>query len=51
MLKLFDKDLLIKLHLKGYSNQEIANQMGISRPTVIKYVKQYNQELVDLEKA
>ena len=51
VLKLFDKDLLIKLHLKGYSNQEIANQMGISRPTVIKYVKQYNQELVDLEKA
>lgn len=51
VLKLFDKDLLIKLYLKGYSNQEIAKQIGISRPTVIKYVKQYKQELEELEKA
>lgn len=51
VLKLFDKDLIIRLHLKGYSNKEIANEMGISRPTVIKYVKQYNQELDALDKA
>ena len=51
MLKLYQKDLLIKLHLKGYSNQEIATQLGVSRPTVIKYVKQYKQELKEIELA
>ena len=41
MLGLLDKNLLIKLHLQGLSNTAIANELKISRPTVIKYVKQY----------
>ncbi|WP_317327185.1 helix-turn-helix domain-containing protein [Turicibacter sanguinis] len=40
MLGLLDKNLLIKLHLQGLSNTAIANELKISRPTVIKYVKQ-----------
>lgn len=42
MLGLLDnKNLLIKLHLQGLSNTGIANELKISRPTVIKSVKQY----------
>ena len=49
MLKLFEKDKIIRLHLKGYSNQQIATEMKISRTTVIKYVKLYNQQAQELD--
>lgn len=51
VVKLYQKDFIIKLHLKGYSNQEIAKQTGLSRPTVIKYVKHYKEELQAIELA
>lgn len=51
VLTLFEKDLLIKLHLRGLSNTAIAKQFKISSPTVIKYVTQYEQNLRELEQA
>ena len=51
MLGLLDKNLLIKLHLQGLSNTAIANELKISRPTVIKYVKQYQLDQAMLEAA
>ncbi len=51
MLGLLDKNLLIKLHLQGLSNTAIANELKISRPTVIKYVKQYQLDQDMLEEA
>ena len=51
MLKLFEKDRLIKLYLQGRSQQDIAQELNISRPTVSKYIRQYEKDLKDLEEA
>ena len=48
VLTLFDKDRLIKLHIQGHSNSFIAKELMISRPTVIKYVKQYKKDQHEL---
>ena len=51
MLSLFEKDTLIRMHLQGFTQQEIAKELKISRPTVSKYVKQYEKDLQQLQEA
>lgn len=43
MMNLMDKSQMIKLHIQGKSNREIAEDMKVSRNTVNKYVKEYKE--------
>ena len=51
MLNLFEKNKIITKYIKGIPKAEIARETGISRPTVIKYIKQYEKNQEWLEKA
>lgn len=48
MMTLMDKSQMIKLHIQGKSNREIAGIMKVSRTTVNKYVKEYRELQADL---
>lgn len=41
MMKLLDKAKIIDMHLRGMTNKEIAEELGIHRNTVGKYVREY----------
>ena len=41
MIKLMDKNQIIKYHTQGMSNRAIAKSLGINRKTVNKYVNEY----------
>lgn len=40
-------DDILRLSLQGYNKSEIANQVGITRPTVHKYLKVVREEMTD----
>ncbi len=45
MLNLNKKQRVILLHREGVSNRKIAEQLGVHRDTVAKYVKEYDEQL------
>lgn len=51
MLTLEAKNKMIQLYLKGLSFTAIAKEIGMSRQTVSKYVKQYERDQSELESA
>lgn len=51
MLNLMDKNKLIKLHLQGYNISEIHRMTGVSRPTVRKYINEYEAYVVAIDQA
>jgi hypothetical protein len=46
-----DKAAIISLHMHGISNRQIAKQVGMNRKTIDVYVKQYEADKRQLEKA
>lgn len=48
MIDLMDKSQMIKLHIQGKSNREIADIMKVSRTTVNKYVGEYKRLQAEL---
>lgn len=47
MIDLKDKQKIITLYLQGLSQRKIEEQVKESRTTIAKYIKEYNQSLVD----
>ena len=43
MIKLMDKMRIIQMHLSGQSNRSIAQELGLNRKTIDKYVSEYVQ--------
>ena len=51
MLTLEKKEKMIRLYLKGLSYTDIAKEIGMTRQTVSKYIKQYEKDQKALELA
>lgn len=51
MLTLEKKEKMIRLYLKGLSYTDIAKEIGMTRQTVSKYIKQYEKDQQELELA
>ena len=49
VLNLSQKNKVINLYIQGKRNSEIARIVGLSRPTVIKYVNEYKKNQAILE--
>lgn len=44
VLTLEKKEKMIRLYLKGLSYTDIAKEIGMTRQTVSKYIKQYEKD-------
>ena len=51
VLTLEKKEKMIRLYLKGLSYTDIAKEIGMTRQTVSKYIKQYEKDQQELELA
>ena len=51
VLTLEKKEKMIRLYLKGLSYTDIAKEIGMTRQTVSKYIKQYEKDQKALELA
>ena len=51
VLTLEKKNKVIRLYLKGLSYTDIAKEIGMTRQTVSKYIKQYEKDQQELELA
>ena len=51
MITMTKKHEIIKLHLEGLNKSRIARELGVTRDTVRKYIKEYQAHEQELEKA
>lgn len=51
VLNLMDKNKIISLYLQGYNKSEIERQTGKTRPTIRKYISEYEEYVQAIEQA